>query len=846
MINLTSIEQENYLNQITKDFENQSNQIKIYQSSSNFPKCFLDTATLISLLKIDYLTPSNYYLLYKDVSDLLDETIEYYIRDKVVKGIKIKYIYESIHQCQYVIPRVYLMIVCGSIYLEFYPIKFREIINDLLNAVKCIQNPLRGFWIRYFLVKKLKNCLPINVGLFMDNEEYFFMYRKISLLFLMNNLEEIIIFASRMKKEIFIDDKKLDEKQRINIYSAIEEIIEDICLIKGLDQNIFGNKILPKFYDIISNVDDVNDFYLEQIIIAAIIKYFKIELYFETQGISIIFLIFRKIIENKDIDLVSIFNNLVNNYIKFIKINKKNENESLKNENISIIKNTFSLFFETYNEIQISYKNSEDKEFNKFLELDISFLKLAFKILKNEKAEQKILVINIILNACSKRINMFNYGFKIDTLKKIGVLIEFLFKHKYTIFDFPVLETAINYLDYSQRRHISLKLIDSFDNKKKDKINTLEKLTKILNLIIPLITEEIWNNMDETDLTEKFEEEDKNKHLSKLIYLIHSNNPETMIQMLKKIKTVFESGSIETANFTIPSIIHYIINYINNIELFYRDLLSEKTNEEKNDEINKFKVDIPKEIKNDNKTVGFYFLNIMNELLNLLKECILIIENNNNSEAFKYYLLVCCQINKMNYISQINKCLFNELFDEFFQKSLNIIKNIQKSEHKYQMIQYLICYLQNFTLFFDKSKSKNILELIVKDFFNFNELKNYFKIAINLCDFLFYIIKDYENLEKYIIIIYNMLIKNPDSHENIYLLITLINKLLCYLEKENKSVFIDTINKSIKLLKESDFIKQEKEKGKYKEIISYYNKTIEYIDKKKNKKSNSIYDPIIL
>ena len=200
----------------------------------------------------------------------------------------------------------------------------------------------------------------------------------------------------------------------------------------------------------------------------------------------------------------------------------------------------------------------------------------------------------------------------------------------------------------------------------------------------------------------------------------------------------------------------------------------------------------------------------------------------------------------MNYISQINKCLFNELFDEFFQKSLNIIKNIQKSEHKYQMIQYLICYLQNFTLFFDKSKSKNILELIVKDFFNFNELKNYFKIAINLCDLLFYIIKDYENLEKYIIIIYNMLIKNPDSHENIYLLITLINKLLCYLEKENKSVFIDTINKSIKLLKESDFIKQEKEKGKYKEIISYYNKTIEYIDKKKNKKSNSIYDPIIL
>ena len=228
----------------------------------------------------------------------------------------------------------------------------------------------------------------------------------------------------------------------------------------------------------------------------------------------------------------------------------------------------------------------------------------------------------------------------------------------------------------------------------------------------------------------------------------------------------------------------------------------------------------------------------MYNILNLLKESILIIENNNNIEAFKYYLLVCYLINKMDYISQINNNLFNELFDEFFQKAMNILKNIEKSEIKYQMIQYLLCYAKKFTLFFDKFKEKTILSLIENEFYDFNDLKNYFNIAINLCDFLYFITKDYKNLEKYIIIIFQLLIKDLESHDNVYLLITLINKLLCYLEKENKSIFIDTINKSIKLLKESDFIKQEKEKGKYKEIISYYNKTVEYIDKKKNKKSN--------
>ena len=162
----------------------------------------------------------------------------------------------------------------------------------------------------------------------------------------------------------------------------------------------------------------------------------------------------------------------------------------------------------------------------------------------------------------------------------------------------------------------------------------------------------------------------------------------------------------------------------------------------------------------------------MYNILNLLKECILIIENNDDNEAFKYYLMVCYLMNKMDYISQINKNLFGELFSEFFQKAMNILNNIKKSENKYQMIQYLLCYAQKFTLFFDKFKEKTILSLIENEFYDFNDLKNYFNIAINLCDFLYFITKDYKNLEKYIIIIIQLLIKDLESHDNVYLSIS--------------------------------------------------------------------------
>ena len=849
MINLSSIGQEKYLNQLSKEFECQSNLIKIYPTSKNFSKCFLDTANLISLLKVDLITPINYYLLYTDTVELLEETIEFYMRDKVSKGTQIKYIYESVQQCQYLIPRIYLMIICGSIYLELYPIKFREIIFDLLNAVKCVQNPLRGFWLRYFLFKKLKNVLPIKIGEYISNEEYFFIYRKISLLFLMTNLEELILSAMRTKKEIYIDNRKIDEKQRINMISCIEEVIEEISFMKGLDKNIFVNKILPKMFDIIFNVENENDYYLEQIIISAIIKYFNIEIYFESEGISIIFLILRKIIDNKEIDKISIINNLLNNYIKFIKSIKKIENESLRNDYMSSINTTFPLFLEKYGELQLTYKNSEEKEFNKFLDLDIVFLKFSLKILKNGTDQQKISVINIVLNACSKRLNMFNYGFKTETIKKICSLIEIPLKNKFTIFEFPIIETMIYYLDYNYRKLISLKLIESFENKTniRCKVDSLEKIQKIINLIIPLITESKYNMEEDEDLGDYFDEEDKNKILSKLVYIINTNKPRIMLQMLIKIKTFLNSGSTETAIFTIPSIIYFIIDYIKQLDLFHNYYICKFENKKEKGKIS-FNYDFSLENEEDPSYVELNYIKLIKDYINLLKECLLIIENKNQIQTFQIYLLIYFQLKKMKYFNQINKNLLNALFEEFFQKAMNILKNVKEPENKYKMFQYLNGYLQSSTNFLTEGKIKYIIDLLEIDYTNFNDSKIEFNFVINISDIYYFIIKDNKEIEKYINKAFQISNKNLESNENINLLIILINKMLFYLEKENENrpFFIKIINNAIKEINNSKLIKNGDGKENLKELYNFYKNTIEYITKKKNQKHDSIYDSIII
>jgi hypothetical protein len=243
------------------------------------------------------------------------------MRERILKGISIKYIYDSVQQCQYLIPRLYLMIISGSLYLELRPNDYREILYDLLNVVKCVQNPLRAFWLRYFLYKEIKDKLPIKNGDYINNKEYLYDYMNISINFLMQNLTEMNHYILRIKKEIYIDNKSLPEIERESITSCELEIIEEISNIKGLTKQIFENKILPKIIKII--LESENDWYIQQTITESIIKYFKIDLYYDSNGIHILLFILSKLINNKNIDIINIYINLLKAYNKFIKSQKK-------------------------------------------------------------------------------------------------------------------------------------------------------------------------------------------------------------------------------------------------------------------------------------------------------------------------------------------------------------------------------------------------------------------------------------------------------------------------------------------------------------------------------------------
>lgn len=92
------------------------------------------------------------------VGDLKELEDQFFERKK--SGRKMADLYESVQQASRVLPRLYLMIAVGTVYIETKEAQAKEILTDVLEMSKGIQHPIRGLFLRYYMLKKMKDRLP--------------------------------------------------------------------------------------------------------------------------------------------------------------------------------------------------------------------------------------------------------------------------------------------------------------------------------------------------------------------------------------------------------------------------------------------------------------------------------------------------------------------------------------------------------------------------------------------------------------------------------------------------------------------------------------------------------------
>jgi vacuolar protein sorting-associated protein 35 len=71
---------------------------------------------MLSELKTSLLTPKNYYILFMQIFDEM-RVLESYFKEEYRRGRRMMDLYESVQHATNLIPRLYLLITVGSIYI---------------------------------------------------------------------------------------------------------------------------------------------------------------------------------------------------------------------------------------------------------------------------------------------------------------------------------------------------------------------------------------------------------------------------------------------------------------------------------------------------------------------------------------------------------------------------------------------------------------------------------------------------------------------------------------------------------------------------------------------------------
>ncbi|ORM39400.1 Vacuolar protein sorting-associated protein 35B [Babesia sp. Xinjiang] len=205
---------------------------------------------VISELRTSSLTPTNYYELYMKVFNELQMLSDFMGNDEK-RGMKLKQLYETVQQSSFIIPRLYLLIMTASHCIREGMASSKEILSDVTELCRGVQHPVRGLFLRYFLIQICKDKLPDSDC---DNPNG----TSESFEFLMGNFKESVRLWVRLNDGCTsLMDQRRRDKQRLELGLLVGANLVRMAQLERLDSEFYTNIALPKILEEIAATRDV-------------------------------------------------------------------------------------------------------------------------------------------------------------------------------------------------------------------------------------------------------------------------------------------------------------------------------------------------------------------------------------------------------------------------------------------------------------------------------------------------------------------------------------------------------------------------------------------------------------
>jgi vacuolar protein sorting-associated protein 35 len=459
--------------------------------------------------------------------------LENHFIEEQKKGRKMSDLYESVQHAGNIIPRLYLLITVGSAYVKTGEAPVKLILRDLLDMVKGVQQPIRGLFLRYYLLKMMKDKLPDKDSPYEgeggDVND--------AIEFILQNLSEMNRLWVRMQHLASVTkDKEHREIERSELRVTVGENIIRLGHLEGLTYDNYRAIVLPKILDIIVICKDPM---AQQYLMDCIIQVFPDEYHLQ----SLEALLDTTSNLNHNVDIKNIFINLMDKLSKFASAPapKADGSQAPTRESQEIFK-----LFKKYTDKIIEEQGKTIQVF-KLLELEVAFMNFSIKTYP-----KNIGYVNQILESCVSILrstpisNQDEVSMKL-LVKLLSIPLESLF---IAVLDMNHYPTLMKYMKFANRRTVSLRIVKAVINDK-NALSSPKTVEQLIDFVMPLLQDDKDSGQEEP-----YEFEEGQEAVAKLVHLVkHPKSLDLWFEILMKFKRVFVKGGVKRMKYTCPALI---------------------------------------------------------------------------------------------------------------------------------------------------------------------------------------------------------------------------------------------------------------------------------------------------
>mmetsp|Transcript_19670 Transcript_19670/g.32780 ORF Transcript_19670/g.32780 Transcript_19670/m.32780 type:complete len:771 (+) Transcript_19670:13-2325(+) len=519
-------DQSSKLSDAKKAVAQQAYQMKRALDQRNLRTALQHAATMLGELRTASLSPKNYYDLYIAVTDELRHMEEFFLAEHK-RGRRMQEIYELVQHAGNVLPRLYLLLAAGSVYILSKEAPAKDILKDLVEMCRGVQHPMKGLFLRNYLSQTSKDKLPDTGSEF----EGFGGSASDAVSFILSNFSEMNKLWVRMQHQGAVSDRKKREKERLELKILVGTNLLRLSQLEGVTLDLYSTSVLPQ---VLEQVVNCKDSIAQQYLVECITQVFPIEYHINTLPIFLKYCTWLSASTDVKVILLDMLNRL-----------GAHEAQADENEEASI-------FTPIASHVASMIQKADGMQLADILQLQFGLVRLAIQVYPS-----RLQYVDSIFEVCTEvlvKAAPVTDARCVSLLRQVSTAPLESYKGVLTVLELTFWPKLNAFLSHEEQKKVVTVLLERVSAQGAI-VSELAKADQLLTCVAPILREETTESLPDDSLSIDEDLALEMTPVSRMIHAMHHEETDDLGRILNAVYRHSVSGTVRRSPFTLVPLV---------------------------------------------------------------------------------------------------------------------------------------------------------------------------------------------------------------------------------------------------------------------------------------------------